>query len=122
MHASASRDPGSARAGVDHWLLQRLTAVALVPLGLWFVASMVALSGEPYEVVRGWLSGLFNATMMVLLVIAAFWHARLGLRVIIEDYVHTPGLKVAALMLTDLLSFAFATSCIVAVIVIAAGG
>lgn len=118
---SLARRIGSAHAGSGHWKLQRLTAIALVPLGLWFVFAMLALSGEPYEQVRAFFASPFNATMTVLVVIAAFLHARLGIQVIVEDYVHAPALKVTALVLNDLLSFAFATSCIVAVLFAALG-
>ncbi len=119
--ASAARRLGSARAGLAEWKLQRLTAVALVPLGLWFVFAMLGLSGEPYETVRAFFRSPFNATMTILTVIAAFQHARLGVRVIIEDYVHTPALRLVGLVATDLLAFAFATSSIVAVLFAALG-
>ncbi len=121
QRASAARRLGSARAGLAEWKLQRLTAVALVPLGLWFVFAMLALSGEPYAEVRAFFASPFNATMTILTVIAAFQHARLGVRVIVEDYVHAPAARVAALVATDLLAFAFATSCIVAVLFAALG-
>lgn len=119
--ASQARRIGSAHAGSGHWKLQRLTAIALVPLGLWFVFAMVALSGEPYGAVRAFFASPFNATMTIFTVIAAFTHARLGIQVIVEDYVHAPALRVTALVLNDLLSFGFATSCVVAVLFAALG-
>ncbi len=112
---------GSARRGTEKWKLERLTAIANAFLAVWFVASMVALSGGGYTEYRAWLGGIFNATMMVLLVISSFWHAKLGIEVIIEDYVHHSGIKFASLVALNLLAFAFATSCIVAILVIAAG-
>ncbi len=113
---------GSARSGAEHWKLQRLTAVGLVVLAAWLVVSLVRIAGEPFEVVRAWLGGTFNATMMILTLVAGFWHARLGIQVIVEDYVHNPGWRVAALVLNDLLTFAFATLGVVAVVTVAAGG
>ncbi len=115
------RGSGSARHGTGHWKMQRLTAIAAAVTGLWFVAAMISLSGAPYVEIRAWLSSNFNATMMILLLISAYWHGALGLQTIIEDYVHTPALKVGALVAVKLLAFAFATSSIVAVLQVAIG-
>jgi succinate dehydrogenase / fumarate reductase membrane anchor subunit len=84
---------GSAKAGFGHWWTERVTAVALVPLGVWFATSLIAHSGSGYEAFIGWLGSPVTASLMILLLIALFWHAALGLQVVIENYVHS-GAKV----------------------------
>ncbi len=79
---------GSAKSGPDHWLAQRSTAIALVPLGLWFVFSMISLQHGSYELVAAWVAEPLNAILLILLVIALVYHSMIGLQVIIEDYVH----------------------------------
>jgi len=93
------RGLGSAKEGVAHWWAQRLTAVALVPLCLWFVASVVALIGAPYPVFVAWVRNPVEAVLLVLLLLATFHHAQLGLQVVIEDYVHHEPTKLASLLL-----------------------
>ncbi|MCS6779880.1 MAG: succinate dehydrogenase, hydrophobic membrane anchor protein [Geminicoccaceae bacterium] len=109
---------GSARSGAEHWWRQRLTALANIPLVIWFVVSAVSLSGASYEEVRAWLGGLFNTTMMLLLIVSVFAHARMGIQVVIEDYVHARAAKLAALVALDLATAALATACIVAVLTV----
>jgi succinate dehydrogenase / fumarate reductase membrane anchor subunit len=113
---------GSAKEGVEHWWMQRLTAIALVPLALWFVASVIALAGADHVAVIEWLSGPLAAILMLLLIGATFYHAALGLQVVIEDYVHGEGAKFAALVLNKLICFALAVAGIFAVLKIAFGG
>lgn len=115
------RAQGSARSGAEHWRRQRLTAIANLPLVIWLAVSAVSLSGAGYEEARAWLGGLFNATMMVLLVVSLFWHARLGIQVVLEDYVPAPGARLAALVGLDLLTIALAASCLVAVLKVSLG-
>ena len=79
---------GSAKEGVEHWWLQRITAVALVPLSLWFVIAIIRLVGADSDGVRDWVGNPLPAILLVLLLIATFWHAALGLQVVIEDYIH----------------------------------
>jgi succinate dehydrogenase / fumarate reductase membrane anchor subunit len=119
--ASLPRPLGSAHHGVGHWIVQRATAIALVPLGLWFIVSMVGLSGKTYAEVRAWLASQVNATLLILLVIAAFWHAKLGLEVIVQDYVHGRLIKPASLLAVNFLIWLFAVSCIVAILQVATG-
>ena len=111
----------SARAGAHHWLMERLTSVALVPLTLWFVVSAVSLSGGGYEEVRHWLAAPFNTVAMLLLVLAAFWHAQLGAQVIVEDYVHGETSKLLALMAINFGTIALGLACAVAVLKVAFG-
>lgn len=110
------RGLGSAHEGPHHWLLQRFTAVGNLLLVLWFLASLLLLPGYSYGEVKSWLSAPIPATAMVLLIISTFWHARLGLQVLAEDYVHTPGNKFAVLLLLNLAAIgggAFGVFCVV---------
>ena len=112
---------GSAREGADHWWLQRLTAVALVPLGLWLACSMLRLPLHDHGAVVAWMAAPLNTIALLLLVIAASWHARLGVQVVIEDYVGTAWLKVTLLMLNTFAFFAAAVAGVVATLRVAFG-
>jgi succinate dehydrogenase / fumarate reductase membrane anchor subunit len=93
------RGLGSAKDGVHHWWVQRLTAVALVPLGIWFVISAIKLAGLPLAAFRAWLNTGANVFLMILFVGTLFYHLKLGLQVVIEDYVHDEKAKVVSLAL-----------------------
>jgi succinate dehydrogenase / fumarate reductase membrane anchor subunit len=82
---------GSAKGGTGHFIVQRVTAIALVFLSLYAVGLVVSLVGADYEVVRARVAHPVNATLLVAFLIANFWHAKLGLQVIVEDYVHSAG-------------------------------
>jgi succinate dehydrogenase / fumarate reductase membrane anchor subunit len=115
------RGLGAARAGLGHWKMQRLTAIANLLLVLWFMFSAMALAGSGYEQVRAWLASPVSASLMVLLVVSSFYHARLGLQVVVEDYVHHEGAKLASLAALVLIAFGLAVACIVAVLTVATG-
>lgn len=100
------RGLGSAHAGEHHWTLQRITALGNLLLGSWLAVSFALLPDFEYATVADWISGTVPSLAMVLLVISAFWHARLGLQVLIEDYVHDAGGKYALLALLNLAAFA----------------
>ena len=89
---------GSARAGSKHWWAQRLTAVALVPLTLWFIWSMMRLTGASQADVADWLASPVRLSLMLALIAATFHHLQLGLQVVIEDYVTQEGVKLAAVL------------------------
>jgi succinate dehydrogenase / fumarate reductase membrane anchor subunit len=93
------RGLGSAKEGVNHWWAQRLTALALIPLLLWFVASVIGLIGAPYEAFRAWVRSPIDAVLLLTLIVATFHHAQLGLQVVIEDYVHTELTKLASILI-----------------------
>jgi len=116
---------GSAKDGTGHWWAQRLTAVALVPLSLWFALAMLGLLQDGvqgnYDFVAAWLREPVNAILVLLLVIALLYHSSLGLQVVIEDYVHQPAVKVTALAAVKLAHLALAVSAVYAVISVAAG-
>ena len=90
---------GSARDGTQHWWLQRLTAIALVPLAVWFVASIISLVGADRAAVAGWLANPLAGLLMLAFLGTGFYHLKLGLQVVIEDYVHGEGAKLACLVL-----------------------
>jgi succinate dehydrogenase / fumarate reductase membrane anchor subunit len=92
------RGLGSAKEGTAHWWAQRVTAVALIPLTVWFVASVLALLGAPSLRVAQWMSDPLRAVLLIALLVATFHHAQLGLQVVIEDYVHREGVKLALLL------------------------
>lgn len=84
---------GSAKQGVHDWWQQRLTSLALVPLSIWFVVSLLALPAYDHLTVSAWMRQSWTALLLILLVLVSTWHSRLGLQVIVEDYVHGAGAK-----------------------------
>jgi succinate dehydrogenase / fumarate reductase membrane anchor subunit len=113
---------GSAKEGVAHWWAQRVSAVALVPLGLWFCASLVSLAGADRAVLAAWLRGPVAAILMILTIGAVFYHAALGLQVVIEDYAPNEATKLAGIVLTKLAALLLAVAGIYAVLKLAFGG
>ena len=95
---------GSAKYGVGHWKIQRITAIGMIPLLLWFIPSLLITILGSYDEGILWIQNPFNATGLILLIGTLFFHASLGLQVVIEDYVHSEGLKVLSIMLIKLLS------------------
>ena len=116
------RGLGSAKEGTSHWWMQRVTAVALVPLTLWFVWSMASLAGTDQADLAGWLSKMHNLTLFILFVGALFYHMKLGLQVVIEDYVHDEKMKVVGLLLNLFVAVLFGLSAVIALLNIAFGG
>lgn len=98
-----ARGLGSAKSGTGHWWLQRLTAVALIPLSLWFVVFLVKLPELNYSEMVMWLSRPWNSILLIAYLWAALYHGLLGLQVVIEDYVHHSGVKLASLITLRLL-------------------
>jgi len=115
------RGLGSAKEGAAHWWAQRLTAVALVPLVLWFVISIIMLAGSGYGAVYHWMGSPFVSVLMILLIGAGFHHAQLGVQVIIEDYVHTGWLKITCVALVKFAAVTLALASAFAVLMIAFG-
>jgi succinate dehydrogenase / fumarate reductase membrane anchor subunit len=101
-----ARGFGSSKEGVGHWWSQRVSAVALIPLAVWFVVAAICLSGKSRSEMVEFFAAPGNAALMVSFLVAAFYHAQLGLQVVIEDYVHSEGCKLGLLIVTKL-SFAF---------------
>lgn len=93
---------GSAGAGTEHWLGQRLSAVALVPLSVWLAVSLLALPALDFYTVNAWVAAPLHAILLLLLVVALVYHSALGTQVVVEDYVHNAGWRVALLVLVRL--------------------
>ncbi|HLF12235.1 MAG TPA: succinate dehydrogenase, hydrophobic membrane anchor protein [Gammaproteobacteria bacterium] len=110
---------GSAKGGAEHWWMQRLTAVALLPLGLWFAISLLLLDDFAYGAVVDWVQRPLTSVMLVLTVLAVSYHSYLGVQVVIEDYVHTATLKVAALIGSAFAHFGLAVATLFAILKIA---
>ncbi len=89
---------GSAKEGSAHWWWQRLTAVALVPLTLWFVYSIAQLTGSCLVNVDAWIASPVSSTLLIAFVVALFYHTQLGIQVVLEDYVHQEGLKILSIL------------------------
>jgi len=106
---------GSARGGSGHWFAQRVSAVALVLLGLWLVAALATMGGATHANVIAWLSSPVAASFAVLLVLTAAWHALLGLQVVIEDYVGDKGKRLALLLVAK---FVFAVAAVIGVLAV----
>lgn len=92
------RGLGAAKEGAHHWWVQRLTAVALVPLTLWFIASVIVLTGASHGDVTLWMARPHNTVLLLALIGATFWHGALGLQVVIEDYIRSETVRLAAML------------------------
>ena len=112
---------GSAKEGVGHWWAQRLTALALVPLALWFVVSVVELAGADRALVVAWVHQPLAAMLLVLLVIATFYHGALGLQVVIEDYVANESLRLGLVIAMWLLAIVFVVRGLLAILKLSLG-
>ncbi len=110
-----ARGLGTARAGSHHWWAQRLTALALVPLTIWFIFSIIHLSGASHQAVIAWLSSPLTLALMLALIVATFHHLQLGVQVVIEDYVNDERVKMGAVLGVKALCTLLAIVCIVSV-------
>ena len=112
---------GSAKESVHHWWLQRLTSIALVPLAVWFVVSLLALPSFEHVTVISWMAQSWTALLLVLFILVATWHSQLGMRVVVEDYVHG-GSKTLVLVLITFIHALVAVVGVFAVLKVAFGG
>ncbi|MBM3503662.1 MAG: succinate dehydrogenase, hydrophobic membrane anchor protein [Alphaproteobacteria bacterium] len=117
-----ARGLGSAKEGAHHWWHQRLSAVALVFLSIWFVVSLISLTGAGYDQVYLWMAHPVVAGLLLLLVVFTFYHLKLGLQVVIEDYIHTEWLKVTSLVVMSGACLVLGLACALSVVSIAFGG
>ena len=118
---SVVRGAGAAKEGTRHWWAQRVTAAALVPLGMGFVVMTIALLANDYQGARDALAHPVAAALWILFAVALFHHAQLGLQVVLEDYVHSHGLKVVSIVAVKFAAIALGTVCIVSILRISAG-
>ena len=119
---SRVRGLGSARSGAHHWWLERLTSIAAFVLFIWFIASVLRLPSLDYGTVTGWLSDPLAAVPMLLLVVTTFWHLKLGLQVILEDYVHEEGMKLFSIVVLNFFAIGGGALAFFSVLKIAFGG
>jgi succinate dehydrogenase / fumarate reductase membrane anchor subunit len=117
-----ARGLGSAKEGVVHWWAQRVSALLLIPLVIWFVAALVYHTGADHAGVTLWLGAPVTYGAMLVLLGAIFWHAALGLQVVIEDYIAGEGLKIALILLTKAACLGLFVAGFVALTVIAFAG
>ncbi len=113
---------GSAKHGFSHWWWQRVTAVALIPLVIWFVYSLLTLMGSGYDVATAWLSSPINATLMLVFIFAMLFHAQTGLQVVIEDYIHTKWVNLTLLLAVKFAAVIMAVLAVISVLKVALGG
>ena len=112
---------GSAKEGVHHWWMQRLTSIALVPLTIWFVVSLLSLPSFEHVTLVTWIAQSWTALLLILFILVATWHSQLGVRVVVEDYVHG-GSKTLTLVLITFIHAVVAAAGIFAVLKVAFGG
>jgi succinate dehydrogenase / fumarate reductase membrane anchor subunit len=117
-----ARGLGSAKDGTHHWWLQRVTAVALVPLVVWFAISLLRFAPEGQAAVRAWIASPVTVVMLILAIAVGLWHAALGVQVVIEDYVHAKGWRVGLDMAVKFLAALLIVASVVAIFKIAFGG
>ena len=113
---------GSAKHGVHHFMLQRMTAVALIPLALWFIWIALSMIRLDFAGAHALIANPFNAVLMIAFVVSVFWHAQLGIQVVLEDYVHSAGLQLALQLAVKFLCFLAVLASVLAVIRIALEG
>ncbi len=116
------RGLGSAKEGTHHWWAQRLTALALIPLTIWFVVSVICLTGASHAEASAWIGSLWPAALLILTIAMTFHHGQLGLQVVIEDYVHNEALKLVAILLVKGAALVLSVVAIAAIARIAIGG
>lgn len=120
--AARVRGLGPAGEGGHHWWTERLTSAATLLLFVWLVVSLLRLPALDHRTVTEWLAGPLAAVPMLLLILATFWHLKLGLQAVIDDYVHEPGNRFFAILLLNFAAVAGAAFALFAVLTIAFGG
>ena len=112
---------GTAKGAAEHWWVQRMTAVALLPLGLWLAYELLTLPNFDYASVAAWIREPVTSILLILLVVAAGYHSSLGVQVVVEDYVTGKGSRAATLMASTLAHVALTIAAVFAVLKIAFG-
>ena len=115
------RGSGSAKNGSHHWWRQRLTAIGLLPLVVWLLVSLVGLIGSDHSQVVKWVSSPFTTLFLILFVFSGFYHAKLGLQVVIEDYIHSEGSKIISLLFINFVCISCGLLAIIAILKIPSG-
>lgn len=110
---------GAAKSGVHHWWAERVTSVALIPLTLWFVFSVLSLAGHSQADIAHWVSHPVVAVLLIALVLASFHHTQLGLQVVLEDYVHVEGQRMIAILVMKAVVYLFGLAALLSVLKLA---
>lgn len=113
---------GSAKEGTEHWWMQRVTAIALLVLGAWFLISLQGVETYQQADLYAWVAHPVNAVMLLLLSVTLAWHSALGVQVVIEDYVHGPALKIVSLLLSKFVHIFLGLAAVFAVLWVSLGG
>ena len=116
------RGLGSAKEGTHHWWHQRLTALALIPLGVWFVISLIVFTGASHAEVTYWMAHPINSGLLLLLIATTFYHLKLGLQVVIEDYLTTEWQKLTTIVVMTFGCIALGLGSAIAVVLVMVGG
>lgn len=114
-----AKNLGSSHSGTHHWLMQRITAIAIIPLVVWAVYSVVGLKNASYLEFTNWLSSPLNAILMSLFIIATFYHAVLGVQVVTEDYISNKGFRLFKIICQKLFFFAIGVASIFSILKVA---
>jgi len=109
-----ARGLGAARAGSGGWWVERVTSIALIPLTLWFIGSAISLEGATRADVSAWLHAPVPLVLILCLIVATFWHMEIGLRAVVEDYVHHEAARMASLLIIRGLCIVVGLFCIIA--------
>ena len=117
-----ARGLGSAKHGVTHWISERVSSIALVPLTLWMAFGVLRLAAGDYDFAVAWVSQPLNAVLMVLTLAIGFWHMHAGLRVVIEDYIHETLSKTALLLINLFVCGLAGALAVFAILKVALGG
>jgi succinate dehydrogenase membrane anchor subunit len=121
-HLGRARNLGASRSGVGPWWIQRLTSIALIPLSLWFIFSVVGLLGVDYAGYQQWIGNVGNATLMCLFIVIVFHHAQQGVCEVIHDYVHAKMKLYTGFILVKFTAAILAVACLISVLKVAFGG
>jgi len=115
------RGLGSAKEGTHHWWAQRLTAIALIPLCVWLIYSLVSMTGMEHSVVIEWIDSPIVTVLLILFIFSLFYHAQLGMQVVIEDYIESEVLKISSIILNKFVMLFAGLVSIVAVLRVSLG-
>ncbi len=121
-HLGRARNLGASRNGVGPWWIQRLTSIALVPLSLWMIYSIIGLLGTDYAAYQAWISNVGNTTLTSLFIVILFHHTSQGVCEVIHDYVHCKAKLYFGMILTKFLSAVLCVACLISIFKVAFGG
>jgi succinate dehydrogenase / fumarate reductase membrane anchor subunit len=113
---------GSAKSGVHHWWMQRLTSIALVPLTIWFAVSILSLPSLDHVTVIAWMAQSWTSLLLIVLVLVATYHSQLGVQVVVEDYVPSSGMRTLTLVILTFIHGLVAVAGVFAILKVAFGG